>query len=296
MIPTLSTGFNSWETGNNRARGVPGLRSRLHPSQHHRPNPGICDPRAAPLQGHPNLDPIVPRFRQTGAVSVFALVHGSMHGAWCWRDLIPELERRGHRALAADLPCDDGSAGLAEYAAAVEAQLGAARDVILVGHSMGGRTLPAVASHRPVSRLIFLCCVPTALGPIDPDTFSGMVTDEYATAEWLERADGARRMEAKSAVEIFYHDCDPQTADWAAAQLRWQGPKPLSEPSPIERWPDVPRDVILARNDRAVRMTWARSEALEWLDGREPILMDGSHSPFLSRPADLADVLVGCCR
>lgn len=34
----------------------------------------------------------------------FLLIHGSCHGAWCWRDVIPELEALGHTARAIDLP------------------------------------------------------------------------------------------------------------------------------------------------------------------------------------------------
>ena len=34
----------------------------------------------------------------------FLLIHGSCHGAWCWRDLLPELAARGHEARAIDLP------------------------------------------------------------------------------------------------------------------------------------------------------------------------------------------------
>ena len=34
----------------------------------------------------------------------FLLVHGAFHGAWCWQKLVAELEKRGHRAKAIDLP------------------------------------------------------------------------------------------------------------------------------------------------------------------------------------------------
>ncbi|WP_238379741.1 alpha/beta fold hydrolase [Celeribacter ethanolicus] len=32
------------------------------------------------------------------------LIHGSAHGAWCWRDLLAELHARGLKARALDLP------------------------------------------------------------------------------------------------------------------------------------------------------------------------------------------------
>ena len=225
-------------------------------------------------------------------MSLFALIHGSMHGGWCWQHLARELEQRGHEVLAPDLPCDDPEAGLAEYAATVEVELGNASDAILVGHSLGGRTLPVIASRRSVSRMVFLCCVPIPLGPVEPDAFAQMVTAEYASAQIETRADGARRMVSASARDVFFNDCDEETARWAAAALRWQTEKPLSEPSPIARWPDVPLGVILTRDDRAVRLDWALQQARKWLSGADPILLHGSHSPFLSRPAALADVLV----
>jgi len=254
------------------------------------------------------------------AMALFALVHGSMHGGWCWRDLVPELERRGHRAVAPDLPCDDVDAGLAEYADAVERSLAAAADtvstvsaaatadgvsrarraqrgdesLVLVGHSLGSRTIPVVAARRPGARMIFLCSVPTGTGAVDAQAFAGMVTAEYAAARFEERSDGARRMDPEAARRVFFGACEPADADFAVARLRWQGSRPLGEPSPLAAWPDSPLDVVLARDDRAVDFDWARAEAARWLGGRAPRMLPGDHSPFLSCPALLADALVAC--
>jgi pimeloyl-ACP methyl ester carboxylesterase len=231
----------------------------------------------------------------TDSMSVFVLVHGSMHGSWCWRDLVPELVRRGHRAVTPDLPCDDVGADLQDYAAAVEVALEEAcadGDLVLVGHSLGSRTIPIVASRRPGSRMIFLCSVPTDIGPVDPQAFAGMVTEEFAQANFDEREDGAQRLSEACARELFFHDCEAETARWAAGKLRWQGGKPLAEPAPLDIWPDVPLDVILTRDDRVVRFGWVFSEASRWLGAREPTLLSGGHSPFLSRPGELAEALI----
>lgn len=230
-------------------------------------------------------------------MALFALVHGSMHGGWCWQDLVAELERRGHRAVAPDLPCEDSLAGLSEYADAVEASLAGvsgAETPVLVGHSLGSRTIPVVASRRPGACMIFLCSVPTGAGPVDAQAFAGMVTAEYAAARFHERGDGARRIDAEAARRVFFGDCDEATAVRAAERLRWQGPRPLAEPAPFARWPAVPLEIILARDDRAVRFEWAAKEAERWLAGRSPRVLPGDHSPFFSRPALLADTLVAC--
>lgn len=245
-------------------------------------------------------------------MALFALVHGSMHGGWCWRDLVPELERRGHRAVAPDLPCDDASAGLAQYADAVEAAIdglagggaggdaagasgaGGREPLVLVGHSLGSRTIPVVATRRPGARMIFLCSVPTGAGAVDAAAFAGMVTPEYATALFHDRGDGAKRIDAEAARGVFYGACDAATAAWAASRLRWQGARPLGEPAPFAKWPAGPLDVVLTREDRTVRFDWAAREASRWLGGRPLRVLPGDHSPFLCCPRELADVLEAC--
>src|SRR4029077_15910029 len=87
------------------------------------------------------------RDREEGAMATFALVHGAWHGGWCWDRLIPALEARGHHAVAVDLPTEDWSAGCAEYAAiALDALRGADEDVVVVGHSLAGLTIPLIAT------------------------------------------------------------------------------------------------------------------------------------------------------
>ena len=40
----------------------------------------------------------------TARMAEFLLIHGSCHGAWCWRDVLPELIELGNTARALDLP------------------------------------------------------------------------------------------------------------------------------------------------------------------------------------------------
>jgi pimeloyl-ACP methyl ester carboxylesterase len=224
-------------------------------------------------------------------VTTVALVHGAYHGAWCWTRLVPELESRGLEAVAPDLPCDDPAAGLAEYAAAVEAAIGERDDVVLVGHSLGGMTIPLVAAHRPVRRLVFLCSVPTGPGPALDGQLGDMVTPEFIAAPRFHDAEGREVLGNQAARKLFFDDCPEADACWAVAMLRPQAPRPLIEPSPLVEWPDVPQTVILSRDDRVVRASWAEPAAGQRLGGRDPVFLPGSHSPFLSRPGALADAL-----
>ena len=225
-----------------------------------------------------------------------ALVHGAYHGSWCWAHLVPELESRGVDVVAPDLPCDDPEAGLDEYAATVEAALGERDDVVLVGHSLGGMTIPLVAAHRPVRRMIFLCSVPTGPGPALEGQLAGMVTPEFLAAPRFHDAGGREVLTNQAARQLFFDDCEEAVAWWAVAMLRPQSPRPLIEPSPLVDWPDTPQTVILSRDDRVVRASWAEPAARQRLDGRNPVVVPGSHSPFLSRPAVLADLLAAEAR
>jgi len=98
-------------------------------------------------------------------MSLFALVHGGAHGGWCWELLVPELEQRGHTTVAPDLPIEEDSAGAREYAQVVLDAIPAdAEDVVVVGHSLGGLTIPLVAQARPVRHLVYLAAQVPAPG------------------------------------------------------------------------------------------------------------------------------------
>lgn len=90
---------------------------------------------------------------------MFALVHGAWHGAWCWQSLESELVTLGHEVVTVDLPCDDPNATFSTYADVVATALHNVPDVVLVGHSLAGLTIPLVASRRPVRHLVFLCAL-----------------------------------------------------------------------------------------------------------------------------------------
>ena len=58
-------------------------------------------------------------------MSQFVLVHGGGGGPWVWELLEPELERRGHRSLAVEMPVDQVGVGMSGYIDAVCDQMAA---------------------------------------------------------------------------------------------------------------------------------------------------------------------------
>jgi pimeloyl-ACP methyl ester carboxylesterase len=226
-------------------------------------------------------------------MATFGLVHGAWHGAWCWEPLAAELEARGHHVVAVDLPSDERDAGCSQYAEVVVEALGGADEPIVVGHSLGGLTIPLVAASRPVRRLVFLCAFVPRPGrtPWDLDdgepspfapAFSGVERDELGRSFWPD---------PDLAIRILYPDCPPGVAGAAAARLRPQGPLPNVEPCPLSAPPEVEYAAVLTTEDMCVSPEWVRWTARRRL-GVEAIELPGDHSPMLARPAALADVLV----
>lgn len=84
----------------------------------------------------------------------FVLVHGSWHGAWCWREVAARLEVRGHKVAAIDLPAhgadpaDPETVTLQDYVnRVIEAVDRSKAPPLVVGHSMG--LIGLVAEQAP---------------------------------------------------------------------------------------------------------------------------------------------------
>ncbi len=223
----------------------------------------------------------------------FGLVHGAWHGGWCWEYLQEELEAAGHKTVAVDLPIDNPAANFDDYADTVVDALDDASDVVLVGHSRGGNVIPRVAGRVSVRKLIYVCAsfeVPT-IGRPTAEEFADVPTRFLLLSQMgVKQLDNDMTVYDKQiAKNVFYHDCPPKIANWAASLLRPQR-RSSNEPK-LKRWPDVPQEYILCKKDRVINPAWSRYAAKNWL-GITPIEIGGGHSPFLSRAHELGQLIL----
>lgn len=228
----------------------------------------------------------------------FLLIHGSCHGAWCWREVIPALQALGHAARAIDLPSHGDDPTPAEEVTLdlyAEAILGAmAGRTVLVGHSMGGFPVTAAAERAPerVARLVYLC----AYVPMPGRTLAEMrrmaPTQPLRDAIRVSEDRVTFTIDPDKARDRFYHDVDPALADWAVSRL---GPQPIL-PQETAMVPDraerLPRDYIRCTQDRTIPPAFQGALTAGWpADSLHE--MATSHSPFLSDPGGLARILSG---
>lgn len=207
-------------------------------------------------------------------VATFALIHGGGGSSWDWHLVAAHLRNVGHGAVAVDLPSDDGSAGWWEYADAVVQALDRRRDVVVVGHSLGGFTAPLVCARTQVDLLVLVAAMIPSPGELFSDWWTNSAYEEGGHDD------------------VFYHDVPTPLAAEARRRERQETSKALSQPWPLREWPDTPTRYLLCRDDRMFPSAWARRHAQDRL-GIDPDEMDGGHYISLSRPRELADRLVG---
>jgi hypothetical protein len=89
----------------------------------------------------------------------------------------------------------------------------------------------------------------------------------------------------------MYADCDERSANAAIAQLRRQSAYATTLPCSLAEFPDVGCTSVICGGDQLLGHEWATRVAVDRL-GADLIELPGSHSPFLSRPSAVADVLL----
>lgn len=219
----------------------------------------------------------------------FVLIPGAGGQAWYWHRLVPELARRGHDAVAVDLPAADDGAGLAGYADAVVAAAGHRSGVVVVAQSMAGFTAPLVCGRLDVAALVLLNAMVPAPGEAPGDWWDN--TGFAAAREEQAARDGRRLEDDPDLLDAFFHDVP---ADVTAEAMRRGAPEqsgtPFEQPWPLAAWPDVPTRFLQAREDRFFPVEFQRRVVRERL-GIDIEEMGGGHLVALGRPVELADRL-----
>jgi pimeloyl-ACP methyl ester carboxylesterase len=223
-------------------------------------------------------------------MTTFVLVPGAGGQAWYWHRVVPELRARGHEAIAVDLPAADDGAGFAEYADAVVAAIGDRRgDLVLVGQSLGGFTVPLVAERVPVEQIVLLNAMIPRPGESGGEWWEA--TGQAAARAAYAARDG-RSADAFDPLVDFFHDVPPDVTAVAVAGGVDQSGTPFEEPWPLAAWPDVPTRFLQGREDRLFPLEFQRRVVAERLPGVEVEELPGGHLLALSRPVELATALM----
>ena len=213
-------------------------------------------------------------------MATFVLIHGGGDAGWYWHLVEQELRQRGHDTLAPDLPCDDDSAGLAEYADTVLNAIGGRRDLIVVAQSLGGFTAPLVAAQVQVDMLVLVAAMVPAPGE-SPGDWPANTGFDAVMGQQAQRYAGQ---------DLIYQDVPPALAAQARRNTRDQSDTPSHAPWPLDGWPAVPTRFVLCTEDRFFPPDFMRQVVADRL-GIVPDEIAAGHAVALSRPKELASLL-----
>ena len=231
------------------------------------------------------------------AVDGIVLVHGGFHGAWCWERVLPLLESP---TLAVDLPGrGKHPAEMAEVTVeacvrSVISDMDAAglRRVLLVGHSLGGATVPVVAARVPerVAHLVLLSCLLAPEEGAILDAFPDE-TRELARRRLGDSEEAETEMSEEHHREMIGDELDGETLRSVLERVGPDSRHLFTDRASRAGLPDdLPRTYIRLKRDLAV--PWELQEhMISLLPGLQSVQIDAGHNLMFSQPQALAAVL-----
>jgi pimeloyl-ACP methyl ester carboxylesterase len=232
------------------------------------------------------------------------LVHGGAFHASCWRPTVDTLERRGLPHLAVDLPGHGRAPGdlsaltVADAVGGVVDTIDAAghTEIVLVGHSLAGVTLPGVITALGAGRVrhaIYIACHVPAHGTSVVDTLREplrTVARRRARSS-LTRGGTMAPPPHRVAVWSFTNGMTRAQRSATVASMQAESPRLITEPADRTGMPAVPTTWVLTTADRSLSPTMQR-RFVENLGGVDDVVeMDAGHMVMISHPDEVAEIL-----
>lgn len=232
----------------------------------------------------------------------FVFVPGSFHASWCWYKMQPLLAKNGNTSVPIDLPAHGQDATpisevtLDSYVDAVCQVLEqCAEPVVLVGHSRAGIIISSVAERVPdkVDQLVYLCAflipngepmVATALTDSASLMVSNLIFNEQES--W--------HIPKKEVYkEAFYNDCSEEDVFLGSSLLTKEPNAPVGTPLALSdnNYGKVKKVYIHTTLDRTITYE-LQKKMVQRIPVDNTFELEAGHSPFLSQPKQLADILL----
>ena len=225
-------------------------------------------------------------------------VHGACvrDGSWWWHPTAQVLAERGVRSVTPTLPScgetgepvgGDGP-GLAADVQAVRAVLQADDEpTVVVAHSYGGIvTAEAAAGVDTVHHLLLVSSyLPepgqglASFGPDSPAPFLDVDPDG-----------GTFGVRPELFVDTFLQDCPPEIVAEGPQHLARQSLSVIPGVVTASAWHQVPSTYLVCADDRGTPAAAQREFAQR---AGTVVELDTGHHPFLSRPAEVAELVLG---
>lgn len=235
------------------------------------------------------------------------IIPGAFHDAKCMDSLVAELATKNLQAEAHTLrTVENPTKDLADDASFIRDQLmrhiNAGRDVFLVVHSLAGFPGSAAmagidkASRRAVSLwangvvgVLFLAAFVPAPGLTAFDMMGGQFPP------WMVNDVDTGLVSTRDETATFYADCKPDVAKRAVKDLARHSAKAFNTPPMKLGWQEEgyngKRAYLQCLDDQALPIQYQRQFTEGGPEEWTIRTLKSSHSPFLSMPLEVADVI-----
>ena len=239
----------------------------------------------------------------------FVFIHGGGRAGWCWTPTIEEMARSGHpnlgRLVALDMPGwgakkDAEDCTMAGYVASAIRDIEDAglRDIVVVGHSFAGLTIPYIVTAIPerFKRVVFMACAVPDEGDSLRDLLVSM--GKMDPAERIRPAAPRERFKSEWDVERSSRRLGRERAEWLVACLEQEfereRPMPVMEKVARDGFVGLkPASWIVLTRDRSMPPSWQRKFAAKLgIAETEQIELGGEHDAMISSPKGVAEVLL----
>lgn len=222
---------------------------------------------------------------QTKATIV--LVHGALTDALSWRHVITLLQRAGHPVIALENPLDSLASDVANTREVLRGVVG---PVIVVGHSYGGCVVTGAATGLAnVQGLVYVA----ALVPDKGQSANQLVSQFPAlpsSRHFRPRTAGRVILDPQHFSHDFAADVGPEEARVLAVCQKSIAVKAFSEKSADPAWRSIRSWYAVSTNDRALHPDL--QILLAQKIGARTIRLQASHASYISRPRDVAALIL----
>lgn len=222
---------------------------------------------------------------QSGPIHNVVLVHGAYADGSSYAKVIPLLEAKGLHVTAVQNPLTSLAADVAATKRAIARQDGS---VILVGHSAGGIVITEAGNDPKVAGLVYISAIAPDNGQSAGEALKGYPATPGSSQQTAD-ASGYLTLTRRGVDEDFVPDLQPsERALVYVTQGDWNSTF-LADKITTAAWRSKPSWFIIV-DDRMVPPAYERDIAKRMKATVKTLA--SSHVPMLSRPADVAAVIL----
>ncbi len=214
------------------------------------------------------------------------LVHGAFADGSSWNAVVPLLQAKGLKVIVVQNPLTSLADDVQFTSRAISEAKG---PVVLVGHSWGGTVITEAGTDDKVKALVYVAAFAPSAGQSLIDTVKAYPNPPGAASMVPDQA-GFLKLPPEAVARYFASDLPAAQANLIAVSQGAIRGKNVEEKLTKAAWETKPSWYIVSENDQMIPPAAERDMARKIKATVKAL--PTSHVPMLSRPKDVADVII----